>query len=221
MGLCSELCSSTKAARAPDYALSGPPATAAAVVGTHAATAGSALRPYYHLPNDLIHHCSETEEQQYNDWLLLARSIQIAIKCVLVSCLCLQKLLPPGCNEPPNLDLTILMDVPGAKAARPQSPLRSKSPDAELAALVSAIQANNSKLREVEHMMDDTTHKTAHLQVRSHLLYNWWVLACAACCVHLHPLNSAAVPLLLNGAQPLMAGSAIHSLGVWHYVLAC
>jgi hypothetical protein len=79
---------------------------------------------------------------------------------------CLQKLLPPGCNEPPNLDLTILMDVPGAKASRPQSPLRSKSPDAELAALVSAIQANNSRLREVEHMMDDTTHNIAHLQVR-------------------------------------------------------
>lgn len=78
----------------------------------------------------------------------------------------LQKLLPPGCNEPPNLDLTILMDVPNKSNSRPQTPLRSKSPDAELAALVSAIQANNSRLREVDHLMEDTTHNIAHLQVR-------------------------------------------------------
>lgn len=75
-------------------------------------------------------------------------------------------MLPPGCNEPPNLDLTILMDVPGAKkGSRPPTPLRAKSPDAELAALVSAIQANNSRLREVDHLMDDTTHNIAYLQV--------------------------------------------------------
>lgn len=79
----------------------------------------------------------------------------------------LQTMLPPGCNEPPNLDLTILMDVPGAKkGSRPPTPLRAKSPDAELAALVSAIQANNSRLREVDHLMDDTTHNIAYLQVR-------------------------------------------------------
>jgi hypothetical protein len=76
-----------------------------------------------------------------------------------------QKLLPPGTVEPPNLDLTILMDVPNSSSKPGVPGLRPKSPDAELAALVSAIQATNSKVREVDTLMEDTNHNIAHLQV--------------------------------------------------------
>ena len=85
-----------------------------------------------------------------------------------VACTTPQTLLPPGTNEPPNLDLSILMDLPatnGSSKQRPQSPLRSKSPDAELAALVTAIQATNSRVREVNHLMEENTSNVAHLQV--------------------------------------------------------
>jgi hypothetical protein len=60
------------------------------------------------------------------------------------------------------------MDLPATKGSstqRPQSPLRSKSPDAELAALVTAIQATNSRVREVNHLMEENTSNVAHLQV--------------------------------------------------------
>lgn len=79
--------------------------------------------------------------------------------------LIIQKLLPPGTVEPPNLDLTILMDVPNSSSKSGVPGLRPKSPDAELAALVSAIQATNSKAREVDTLMEDANHNIAHLQV--------------------------------------------------------
>jgi hypothetical protein len=78
----------------------------------------------------------------------------------------LQKLLPPGSIEPPSLDLSALMDVPTSNGVQPRlPPLRTNSPDAELAALVTAIQATNSKVREVDHLLDDTNSNIAHLQV--------------------------------------------------------
>lgn len=59
------------------------------------------------------------------------------------------------------------MDVPGSKNGQARlPPLRAKSPDLELAALVSAIQATNSKVREVDHMMSDANVNIVHLQVR-------------------------------------------------------
>lgn len=95
----------------------------------------------------------------------------------------LQTLLPPGTNEPPNLDLSILMDLPanGSSTQRPLSPLRSKSPDAELAALVTAIQATNGRVREVNTLMEDTTSNIAHLQVRRPHA-NTRSRACLWCC---------------------------------------
>lgn len=93
-----------------------------------------------------------------------SRSVRLK-RVVVLSCA--QELLPPGCAEPPNLDLGLLMDVPGTQGSKSRlPPLRAKSPDVELATLVTAIQATNSKVREVDHMVEDANTNIVHLQVQ-------------------------------------------------------